>query len=69
MKTFVNPDTFQKLARFGVQSTGNIVTAGVVVFLVAMWALTSPLVWLSDRMAGHGKVKTKTNEQLKKEKL
>jgi hypothetical protein len=48
----------QKLVQFGVQTTGNIVTAGLVVFLVVAWMLTGPLVQLSDRLA-NGKARLK----------
>jgi hypothetical protein len=48
----------QKLAQFGIQTVGNMVTVGVVVFLVLVWMLTSPLIQLIDQVAGRLKVKT-----------
>jgi hypothetical protein len=54
----------QKLAQFGVQAMGNIVTAGLVVFLVLAWMLTGPLVQLSDRLTGNGKAKLKTRVKI-----
>ena len=47
----------QKLARLGIQATGQIVTIGLVSFLVLAWVLTGPLVQLIDQLTGNGKVK------------
>ena len=57
-------DMRQKLVQFGVQTTGHIVTAGLVVFLVLAWMLTSPLVQLSDKLMGNGKGKFKTRVKI-----
>jgi hypothetical protein len=54
----------QKLIQFGVQAAGNVVTIGVIVFLVVAWALSSPLIRLSDWLAGSRKEKLKTREKL-----
>ncbi|HSY75141.1 MAG TPA: hypothetical protein VK810_06705 [Dongiaceae bacterium] len=54
-------DMRQKLAQFGIHTTGHIVTAGVVVFLIFAWLLTGPLVQLSDKFAAAGKLKKQTN--------
>ena len=54
----------QKLAQFGVQAMGHIATVSLVVILVVAWALTSPLVRLSDWLAGDRKGKLKTREKL-----
>jgi hypothetical protein len=59
MKTLQDFDRRQKFAEFGVQAMGNVITAGVVVFLVLAWVLTSPLIRLVDLVAGNGKDKTK----------
>jgi hypothetical protein len=59
MKTLQDFDRRQKLAQFGIQAMGNVVTAGVVVFLVLAWVLTSPLIRMVDLVAGNGKEKTK----------
>jgi hypothetical protein len=58
VKTLQDFDMRQKLAHLGIQATGHIATAGVVVFLVLAWAITSPLVRLGDQLAGSRKVKT-----------
>jgi hypothetical protein len=59
----------QKLAQFGVQTIGHVVTAGVVVFLVLAWMLTSPFVQLGDRLAGHGKIKAKARGKILNEEI
>ena len=61
MKTLQDFELRQKISQFGVQTAGNIVTAGVVVFLVLAWLLTDPFVQLGNLFAGNGKVKTKNN--------
>jgi hypothetical protein len=47
----------QKLAQFGIQTVGNMVTVGVVIFLVLAWMITSPLIQFIDRVGGTLKVK------------
>jgi hypothetical protein len=59
VKTFQDFDMRQKLAQLGIQATGHIATAGVVIFLILAWAITSPLVRLGDQLADSGKVKNK----------
>lgn len=49
----------QKLAGFGVQIMGNVVSVGVIVFLVSAWALTTPFIQLHDQFARTAKVKNK----------
>jgi hypothetical protein len=58
IKTVRDFDMPQKLAVFSVQAVGNVVTAGVVVFLILAWVFTSPLIQLMDQVADDGK-KTK----------
>ena len=53
---------FQKLAQFGVHAAGNVVTVAVIALLVLAWVLTSPLVWLGDRIVEKRKRKSKTKE-------
>jgi hypothetical protein len=49
----------QKLAAFSIQAVGNVVTAGVIIFLILAWVLTSPVIQLMDQVADDGKAKTK----------
>jgi hypothetical protein len=49
----------QKFIYFATQAIGNVVTAGVVVFLVLAWVLTAPFIQLCDQFAGNAKVKNK----------
>lgn len=58
IKAFRDFDMRQKLAQFGIQTVGNMVTVGVVIFLVLAWIITSPLIQLIDRVGGTLKVKT-----------
>jgi hypothetical protein len=61
IKNFQDFDMRQKIAQFGVQTAGNVVTVGVMIFLFLAWVLTSPLIQLFDQVAG--KVKVKTNNK------
>jgi hypothetical protein len=61
MKKFQDFDLRQELARIGMQTMGNIVTVGVVVFLVLAWVFTVPFIQLSDQFAGNAKVKKENN--------
>lgn len=63
MVAFHDFDMRQKIVQFGVQTAGDLITAGVVVFLVSAWILTSPLIQLIDLVAGKRKVKTKEHGQ------
>lgn len=47
----------QKIAQIGVQTAGDVVTVGVVIFLVLAWMLTSPFIQLFDQFAGRTKVR------------
>jgi hypothetical protein len=49
----------QKFTCFARQAIGNVVTAGVVVFLMLAWIFTAPFMQLCDQFAGKAKVKNK----------
>lgn len=55
MKILQNPERFQELAQFGVQTMGRIAVIGAVVVLVSAWMITEPFYELAKRIARGGK--------------
>jgi hypothetical protein len=51
MKILQNPERFQELAQFGVQTMGRIAVIGAVVVLVSAWMITEPFYELGKRIA------------------
>jgi low affinity Fe/Cu permease len=51
MKTHQDLGLLQTFARFSIQAIGYVVTIGLVVVLVLVWALTGPLFQLGQQFA------------------
>jgi hypothetical protein len=49
----------QKFAYVANQAIGNVVTVGVVGFLILAWVFTAPFIHLCDQFAGNAKIKNK----------
>jgi hypothetical protein len=59
MKIPQDPESTQALGQFIILTMGRVIMIGVIVALVAAWALTEPFYELSRRITRGGKLKPK----------